>query len=81
MYFKGTGINFPLRIKVYVKTVGGHPAIHDFHAADFDNAMPLSRGNAGGFGIQYYLTHGDMPEGLLCVGDGCHVTDDLATRI
>ena len=51
--------DFTIGLDILVIMILGNTPIDDFNTADFDNAMPLGGLQAGGFGVEYDLTHGD----------------------
>ncbi len=55
--FDGAFIDFAFGIDILVITVIGEVAVDQLHTADFDNAMTLSRFEAGGFCIKNDLAH------------------------
>ena len=50
-------VNVAVRVQEAMKVAAGQATIHEFHAADFDNAVTLARGQARGFSVEYYLSH------------------------
>jgi hypothetical protein len=52
-------IDFALGIQEAMEFLAGGPAIENFHATDFDDAMAGARFKAGGFNVDDNLSHGD----------------------
>src|SRR5690606_18738872 len=50
-------INLAIGVDIAVEVTSGQAAILDFHTADLDDPVSLCRLKAGGFGVQYYLSH------------------------
>src|SRR5690606_41429206 len=50
-------VDLPLRIDVQVQVVTGNAAVHHLHTTDLDNTVSGGGFQAGGFRIQYDLSH------------------------
>src|SRR5699024_2956990 len=61
VHLGGTGINVPLRMDVQMQVVARQPAVQQFDATDFNDAMALFRLQAGGFRIKHDLAHESTP--------------------
>jgi hypothetical protein len=59
MHLHGAGIDYTVRLQVLVIMTAGQSPAHQFHATDLDDAVTLGRRQAGGFRIQYDLSHVD----------------------
>jgi hypothetical protein len=57
MHLLRTEVDVPLRIEVLVKSSAGEPPIEEFHAADFDDPVPLFDFQPRGLRIQDDLAH------------------------
>jgi hypothetical protein len=54
----GVLMDVALGVDVEVQVAAGQAAVHQFHAADFDQAVACGVVEAGGFGIENDLSHG-----------------------
>ena len=52
MHLGGALIDFALGMNAFVESIARDPTADHFHAGDLDDAMPLSRIEAGGLGIE-----------------------------
>ena len=56
-HFLGTGFEIAFRVQVTLEGAAGGAALDHFNATDFDDAVALFPGQAGGFGIKDDLAH------------------------
>ena len=57
MYFDGALVDVAAGVDVLVIVLPGKLAVHQFDATDLDDAVALGGLQAGGFGVQYDLSH------------------------
>jgi hypothetical protein len=50
-------IDLALRIEIQMQAVSGEPPVNDFDTANLNHPVAIIGLKAGGFRIQYYLTH------------------------
>jgi hypothetical protein len=57
VHLDGARIDLAIGLDVLVVAVAGQAAVDHLDTADFDNAVPVCRLQAGGLGIQNNLSH------------------------
>ena len=58
VHFDRALVNFTPRIDVLVIVIAREAPVHQFHTADFDDAVTLGGLQSGSLGIEYDLSHG-----------------------
>lgn len=57
MHFYRTGIDFAVRLQILMKVISAQPAIDQFDATNFNDAMTVGGFEPGGFCVKNNLSH------------------------